>query len=303
MPLYTLINPQIIQPIQNFSGYQYINRIIPILIYVGIVLCVIAFIILLIVGGIEYITSGGDKPRLENGRNKITNAITGLIVLLLLWLILQVANWIFGINIGNLGPPNWGGPRPTSGACNGCWQGSNCMPGNQNNACGSGGGTCVDCSAIDAACDQGYCRSMGPPPVITSTPIPACHNEGDDCGIGWVWECCSGLQCVGAIPPYTPGVCQPIPTSTPTPTPIPGTGAWVTCTQFFGTHTCQEVCTDEGYAGCSSTSGACPLMCSSYTFGGVLQSIANPGQCAGGFACSASTNCSFPSQRVRCCCN
>jgi hypothetical protein len=38
-------------------------------------------LIYLLWGGIEWITSGGDKGKTENARNKITNAIIGLIVL------------------------------------------------------------------------------------------------------------------------------------------------------------------------------------------------------------------------------
>ena len=38
-------------------------------------------LIYLLWGGIEWITSGGDKSKTEGARNKITNAITGLIVL------------------------------------------------------------------------------------------------------------------------------------------------------------------------------------------------------------------------------
>jgi hypothetical protein len=101
-------NPQIIEPIQNFSGAEYINRIISILISIGIILCVTAFIILLIIGGIQYMTSGGDKPKLEGARNKIVNAVTGIIILLLLWFILQFFNLIFGTNIGDIGIPGFG---------------------------------------------------------------------------------------------------------------------------------------------------------------------------------------------------
>jgi len=38
-------------------------------------------LIYLLWGGIEWITSGGDKSKTEGARNKITNAIIGLIVL------------------------------------------------------------------------------------------------------------------------------------------------------------------------------------------------------------------------------
>lgn len=42
----------------------------------------------LIWGGIEWITSGGDKGKTESARNKITAAIVGLIVLASAWAIL-----------------------------------------------------------------------------------------------------------------------------------------------------------------------------------------------------------------------
>lgn len=41
----------------------------------------IAVLILLVWAGIEWITSGGEKSKLESARNKITNAILGMIVL------------------------------------------------------------------------------------------------------------------------------------------------------------------------------------------------------------------------------
>lgn len=44
----------------------------------------------LILGGIEWITSGGDKGKTEGARNKITAAVIGLIVLAAAWAILTV---------------------------------------------------------------------------------------------------------------------------------------------------------------------------------------------------------------------
>src|SRR3989304_10632192 len=107
MQYLALLNPQIVNPIRGFTAVQYINRIIPILILLAFVLCAVVFVIILIYGGIQYITSGGDKGKLEGARGRIINAITGLIVLLILWLILQLINTIFGINIGGVG----GGPK------------------------------------------------------------------------------------------------------------------------------------------------------------------------------------------------
>lgn len=45
----------------------------------------------LILGGIEWITSGGDKAKTEGARNKITSAVIGLIVLAASYAILTLA--------------------------------------------------------------------------------------------------------------------------------------------------------------------------------------------------------------------
>ncbi|MEN8253602.1 MAG: hypothetical protein ABFQ62_04475 [Patescibacteria group bacterium] len=45
----------------------------------------------LIWGGIDWITSGGDKTKTEGARNKITAAIIGLIILAAAWAILSIA--------------------------------------------------------------------------------------------------------------------------------------------------------------------------------------------------------------------
>lgn len=54
----------------------------------------------LIWGGIEWITSGGDKPKTENARNKITAAIVGLIVLAASYALLQLALSLLGFSGG-----------------------------------------------------------------------------------------------------------------------------------------------------------------------------------------------------------
>ena len=56
----------------------------------------------LIWGGIEWITSGGDKGKTESARNKITAAILGLIVLAASYAVLLIAlNFIGFENLGD----------------------------------------------------------------------------------------------------------------------------------------------------------------------------------------------------------
>ena len=59
------------------------------------ILLVFAF---LIIGGIEWITSGGDKTKTESARNKITSAVVGLIILAASYAILTVLLGVLGID-------------------------------------------------------------------------------------------------------------------------------------------------------------------------------------------------------------
>lgn len=52
----------------------------------------------LIWGGIEWITSGGDKGKTENARNKITAAIIGLVILAASYAIFQLVLKLLGVD-------------------------------------------------------------------------------------------------------------------------------------------------------------------------------------------------------------
>lgn len=60
----------------------------------------------LILGGIQWITSGGDKAGLEGARNKIIHAIVGLIVVFSAWAITLLVQQFIGYTIlGNIQIP------------------------------------------------------------------------------------------------------------------------------------------------------------------------------------------------------
>ncbi len=72
---------------------------------VGFLIATIIFVFIFIIGSFQWITSGSDKSKLAEGKTKITHAIVGLIVLLLIFFITQVINLLLGLNIGRLGKP------------------------------------------------------------------------------------------------------------------------------------------------------------------------------------------------------
>ena len=57
------------------------------------------FLLQFVIGGFFWITSGGDKTKLHEARERITNAFIGLIIVVAGWAILSLAGQFFGYNI------------------------------------------------------------------------------------------------------------------------------------------------------------------------------------------------------------
>jgi len=59
----------------------------------------IAFFVLFLIGGIKYITSGGDPKATEGAQKTITYAIFGLVAIILSYLILVLIKEITGVDV------------------------------------------------------------------------------------------------------------------------------------------------------------------------------------------------------------
>ncbi len=59
----------------------------------------LAAFIYMVYGGIEWILSGGEKGKIEEARNKITNGIIGLAIVASAWAVFLLVTYFFGINI------------------------------------------------------------------------------------------------------------------------------------------------------------------------------------------------------------
>lgn len=53
----------------------------------------------LLYGGIQWISSGGDKGKIEEARNKITNGIIGLAIVASAWAVYLLVDYFFGIGL------------------------------------------------------------------------------------------------------------------------------------------------------------------------------------------------------------
>lgn len=62
----------------------------------------LAVLFMLLWGGFQWITSGGEKEKVDAARKRITNALIGLAILALAFLVVNVVGQILNINILNL---------------------------------------------------------------------------------------------------------------------------------------------------------------------------------------------------------
>ena len=113
MFLLTTLLAQVSNPLlggdYDIGGWNYLNRVLPSFVDIAFLIGVIIFIFIFVAGAFGWITAGGDKGKLETARKRITHAIVGLLILLLVFFLTQLVNAILGINIGMMGTPGFGG--------------------------------------------------------------------------------------------------------------------------------------------------------------------------------------------------
>ncbi len=69
------------------------------------VVVALVFFFMLVLGGLRWVMSQGDKTNVENARNQITNALIGLAIVFAAWAIMKLIETLFGISIFNLSIP------------------------------------------------------------------------------------------------------------------------------------------------------------------------------------------------------
>ncbi|MBI3954713.1 hypothetical protein HY333_01580 [Candidatus Collierbacteria bacterium] len=59
----------------------------------------LAFLLYLVWGGLQWLTAGGDKGKIEEAQHKITNALIGLAILVLSFAVVLFVQAVFKINL------------------------------------------------------------------------------------------------------------------------------------------------------------------------------------------------------------
>lgn len=89
-----------LQPKGQFAKLDFsIPNLIAAMITLALVVAAIIFFFMLVIGGIKWILSGGDKAQTESARGQITAALVGLVIVFSAWAIAQLVSTFFGISI------------------------------------------------------------------------------------------------------------------------------------------------------------------------------------------------------------
>lgn len=102
IPGYDKIEPPRGVPTGGLGSGGTLEKIIKIGIEVLIILGVVLALIFIIFSAIQWITSEGDKQKLQTARARLTYAIIGLLIILLAIFIVNFVGGAFGINLFNI---------------------------------------------------------------------------------------------------------------------------------------------------------------------------------------------------------
>jgi TRAP-type C4-dicarboxylate transport system permease small subunit len=96
--------PDIYLGVPAGSGFENLTSlsfaaIIEYAINIILVLAAVLFFFLMVLGGIRWITSGGDKGQTEAARAQITAAFVGLVIVFAAWAIMEIVGTFFNVNL------------------------------------------------------------------------------------------------------------------------------------------------------------------------------------------------------------
>jgi hypothetical protein len=93
--------------------YTDLGQLIGTFLQVAIIISGLGAFAYLLLGGFQYVTSGGEKAQAEAARDKITYAIIGMVIIAAAYAGIRVIETIFGVSI--VSGINWPGPGIRTG--------------------------------------------------------------------------------------------------------------------------------------------------------------------------------------------
>lgn len=80
-------------------GFKCLEGITYNVLQVALGLAGVGLFLMLLVGGLRYITSGGDEKSIDSAKKTLTAALTGFLLVILAYFILKILNDVLGVNL------------------------------------------------------------------------------------------------------------------------------------------------------------------------------------------------------------
>ena len=97
-----MVNNPLTPSLNSMTGQSFIPALVSFLINALIIIAIIYFIFNLILGGIDWINSAGDKTKVESARSRVVNAVLGIILVLITFAIITFIGVVFGVNLTSI---------------------------------------------------------------------------------------------------------------------------------------------------------------------------------------------------------
>jgi TRAP-type C4-dicarboxylate transport system permease small subunit len=94
-----IVNPVLPQKLTTMTGTSFLTKFLKLGVTLILVLGSIIFIFILTSGGIKWLSSSGDKAKLESAQKQISSGFVGLVILLSAFAIIQLVQVLFGIDL------------------------------------------------------------------------------------------------------------------------------------------------------------------------------------------------------------
>jgi hypothetical protein len=101
-----ITNPALGELGKSEGATNFVQKAIPAAISLAFLIGAVVFFFMLLIGGISWISSGGDKQKLEEARARVSNAIIGLVILFATFAVIKIIGTFFHIDILNLTIPS-----------------------------------------------------------------------------------------------------------------------------------------------------------------------------------------------------
>jgi len=191
-----------IVPDANFVPDVTASSVISAIISFFIIISFIAAFFFLLQGGFQWVSSGGDEGKVESARNRITQAIIGLVIVVAVWALFGLVEDFLGVSViggGEITLPSLrsgGGSYSTQAECvQGCGSGLlTCLGGcgitDAGNITGAQA-TCIEgcgipagmAGTVGANCFSSFTSGDLKPQCITATSGILCESVNTDTGI------------------------------------------------------------------------------------------------------------------------